>query len=320
MEVPIFIIGRQHSGNTMLASMLDRHPDVLGLQNEGAFFESQSHLTTLSPEARTEQLINLLQEEVGGASVTPGALRRKIHDVSGRKGHPSASVLYRTGMEWVTDQCGASRWARKATSYVFYIDEILRVFPDARFIYLARNPLDLAASLKRRGEWRRVLRMVWGWNRGTETALQWTTSTPDQVRLVRYEDLVQMPRKTMQEICTFASLSFLEDLLEIPHVNRSETPYNEDSLRSGINASRVHYYADVLSPEEEAVVRSQAAAELMSRWYPDLPTTRDCDGTKWALTLGRTFAGSMQTIVSDHASALISEPRHVLDRIWRRLG
>jgi hypothetical protein len=55
----------------------------------------------------------------------------------------------------------------------------------------------------------------------------------------------------LQRICAFIDIPFDPSITQVAHVNRSETPYNASSETQGINASRVFYYRDVLSAEEE---------------------------------------------------------------------
>ena len=316
---PIFVVGRQHSGNTLLVSILDNHPAVLGLKNEGTFFEHQDRLRTLSRQLTVKRIAQIIEGGTEREDVPRQSLEEHLQRSLRRDGGTPGD-LYRRGMRWFASKDEAVQWAQKATSYIFYVDSILGAIPDARLIFLARNPLDIAASLKRRGEWRRTLRMVWGWNRGTATAVQWTDTDPERVKVVRYEDLVRVPQETMREICSFVDIEFEDDLLEIPHVNRSETPYNQESDTAGVNASRLHYYSDVLSPEEEAVVRSWTDTELLKRCYPDLPAPRAYNATVRVLTTVRALGASAQTILVDHAGTFVSDPHHVFDRIRRRLG
>jgi hypothetical protein len=316
---PIFVVGRQHSGNTLLVSILDNHPAVLGLKNEGTFFEHQDRLRTLSRQLTVKRIAQIIEGGTEREDVPRQSLEEHLQRSLRRDGGTPVD-LYRRGMRWFASKDEAVQWAQKATSYIFYVDSILGAIPDARLIFLARNPLDIAASLKRRGEWRRTLRMVWGWNRGTATAVQWTDTDPERVKVVRYEDLVRVPRETMQEICSFVDIEFEDDLLEIPHVNRSETPYNQESDTLGINASRVHYYSEVLTPEEETVVRTWSDDELLARCYSDLPTARECGAIPRILTASQALLGSARTLLMDHVGILASEPRHVFDRIHRRIG
>jgi hypothetical protein len=170
---PLFVIGRQHSGNTMLATVLGRHPEVYAFTGEESFFE---HWNSMPHD---QHIVHRVVREIEGGSDmedVPGVeelLSRNFpHPLAQflrEKVGPGASPLglYLRGKQRVAASNGADRWAQKATSYAFYIEDILQAIPSSRLIFLLRNPLDLTASLKRRGGWSHVLRMVWGWNRGT---------------------------------------------------------------------------------------------------------------------------------------------------------
>lgn len=320
---PVFVIGRQHSGNTMLATLLGQHPDVYAFTGEGTFFE---HWDTISKSPRTAYRV--IQEIEGGRTMKDVADLEDL--ISGDSQHPlvqffrkeigleqAALELYRHGKQRITEASGAKRWAQKATSYAFYVEDILKSLPTSRLIFLLRNPLDLGASLKRRGNWARVLRMMWGWNRGVRIMHQWKGD--GRVLLLRYEDLVRKPEPLLRKVCSFAGLSFNEALLEVPHVNRAETPYNTESSAKGLDDSRVYCYRDVLSPEEEAVVRSWADTDRLQSAYPDLPTPRVHGAARQiGLTL-QAVGGLIQTLAVDHTSSLVQNPRHVLERIRRRI-
>jgi len=312
---PLYVIGRQHSGNTMLATLLGRHPDVYAFTGEGTFFEHHRGIR------QKKDPVSRIAEEVASGADPP--LSAEVQDdlirFLRRQKDPETSVreLYAQAKEHVAATEGAPRWVQKATSYVFHVDDILRALPSSRLIFLLRNPLDLGASLKRRGGWSRVLRMIWGWNRGVRLAHRW--GNDERVRLVRYEDLVRESESVLRDVCSFAEVTFDGALLEVPHVNRSETPYNTGSSATGLDDSRVYYYRDVLSPEEEAVVRTWADTDRLQSAYPDLPNSREHGAAgEVGLTI-RAVGGLVQTLATDHASALIQNPGHVLDRVRRRI-
>jgi hypothetical protein len=299
----------------MLATPLGRHPDVYAFTGEGTFFE---HRATLSQqEDPAPQIVDVIAD--GADPPLPDASRNELLRVLRTQSPSEASVLqlYACGKEQVAASEGADRWVQKATSYVFHVDDILQALPSARLIFLLRNPLDLGASLKRRGGWHRVLRMVWGWNRGVRLAHRWEED--ERVLLVRYEDLVRRSESVLREVCSFAGISFDEALLRVPHVNRSETPYNTDSSSTGLDDSRVYYYNDVLSPEEESVVRTWVDADRLTAAYPDLPEPREHGRVQQMGLTVRAVTGLVQTLAADHASTLVQNPKHVLDRIRRRL-
>lgn len=312
---PLYVIGRQHSGNTMLATLLGQHPDVYSFTGEGAFFEHRGSI-----RKQSDPLPAVVQEVGGGEDPSLSVTRRdELLQTLRKKKTPGESVveLYAHGKRLVAQAEGAYRWVQKATSYVFYVNDILQSLPSSRLIFLLRNPLDLGASLKKRASWSRVLRMAWGWNRGVRLAHRW--SDEERVQLVRYEDLVRQPESCLREVCSFAGLTFDKALLKVPHVNRSETPYNRDSPATGLDDSRVYYYRDVLTPEEEAVVRAWVNTDRLQSAYPDLPAPREHGAVRRSGLMIRAMGGLVQTLAADHASALIQSPGYVLDRVRRRI-
>jgi hypothetical protein len=119
---------------------------------------------------------------------------------------------------------------------------------------------------------------------------------------VRYEDLVRRPETVLRELCCFADLPFTKRLLNVPHVNRSETPYNTDSDTGGFDDSRVYYYHDELSPEEEAVARQLVNSDRLQALYPALPPAREYQRGAQARLMLSVVGKSVGSIIADHAA------------------
>ena len=316
---PIFIIGRQHSGNTMLARCLGQSPEVYSATGEGTFFEHRDRLAQLPASERAAAI--LARAEGSGVEVPAEArseVRRHMQDVPGGE-EGTAGAMYARCMDGVARRHGATRWAQKATSYVFYVDDILECFPAARLVFLARNPFDLAASMKRRGVWRDVARMAYGWNKGVRRARNRVREHPENLTVVRYEDFVRAPKREMKTICSFCDLSFHEECLRVPHVNRSESPYNQSSTQKGINSSRLGYYQTTLTDMEIQAVRALVADPLVDDLYPDLlgETRTSLPGGLYAA--GLATAGAM-TVGGQHLRTLVSDPHHAVQRVQKRLS
>ncbi|MCS3650101.1 hypothetical protein GGQ08_001395 [Salinibacter ruber] len=319
MDGPIFIIGRQYSGNTMLTRCLGRNPEVYSVAaGEGTFFEHRSRLEAKPAHEQARAVIS--QVEGSGVEIPSEAyskVRRHIYTDETAEESKPVEQMYARCMKWIAHQNGATRWAQKATSYIFYIDDIRECFPEARFLFLVRNPFDLAASMKRRGQWRGVPRMAYGWNKGVRLARRFSRQHPKSLSLIRYEDLVRTPRQEMKRICTFCDLSFDEACLRVPHVNRSESPYNQSSSQQGIQSSRVGYYEQTLTGSEISVVGTLIESELVKEFYndTDVPSVSLASMTRAALL---TMKGGL-VASGEHLRALLQHPSHVLHRVWRRL-
>ena len=268
LHSPVFVAGRQHSGNTMLAAALGRIPGVLACLEEGNYFEEREAIRSLKGERLAKAVARRIQ--LNGAPVSDDArdaLARRLTPLADRGASPDA--LFAEGVADVLEFEGDTRWVQKATSYVFQAERVFGLFPDAKIVFLVRNPLDLAASLKRRGHAGDTVQMVWGWRIGVSRALRLQIEQPDRLRLFKYEDIVQNPADALGEVCQFTDLTFDPAATEVAHVNRSEAKYTLTSEASGMTASRVGYYTDVLRPAEQQAVR-MVAGPLLDRLYPGL--------------------------------------------------
>ncbi|MCS4142567.1 sulfotransferase family protein [Salinibacter ruber] len=312
-ERPIFVGGRQHSGNTMLARMLGRHSQFRAFCGEGTFFERLPALEKAVPSERQRAVAR----EISGGNLSTDEVLGHIRQRSGTNDR----VLhhYLAAKRGLTEDDGASRWVQKATSYVFHASEIFEHLPEARFLFLVRNPLDIAASKKRRGAKPGWLRMIWGWNRGTRRAQKLEEEYPEHIQLVRYEDLVVSPTDTFRGICEFCGVAFQENCMDIPHVNRSETPFNQQSESRGTSTDRVFYFTDVLSPSEQTVVERLVAADPFRQLYPDLPSVAKGRAIQTAAEFGTVIGQGAMHISRSQIGRVAENPSWAWNRLRARI-
>ncbi|MHC4610063.1 MAG: sulfotransferase [Planctomycetota bacterium] len=294
---PVFVSGRQHSGNTVMTAVLGSLPECFAGRREGWFFEQRVMAEKLSdPDRRAAEVVRLLRID-DDADLVEQTRRNLTH---WHHAHPQASTieLYLAAMQFVMEATGTRFWVRHATSYIFYAEEILTLIPDARVLYLLRNPYDVCASKKRRDPWRdRFWAWVVSWNRGLRIALQLKREYPDRFLI-----------------------PFDEAYLNVPHVNRSEAPGAETSESRGLNPSRVYYYPGILTPAEVAAVDMLVWREKLLEYYPDLPHREARQGL-WtrAKACGHValepfkFAASQARLLRRH------DPKWRLMRLMRRL-
>jgi hypothetical protein len=322
---PIFIIGRQHSGNTMLSAVFEQVPTILSMKGESTFFERLHTLHRLLLPERIQRIVKIIAhseqppiDNEAQAKILAYLSSRTAEKAS--QDPSSLTDLFADAMSCLLCYKNKTRWVQKATSYIFYVEQILQVFPRAKFIFLLRNPFDLVASQKRRGDATGLVRVVWGWNRGVVLALAYQKKYPENFLMVPYENLVKESHSIAARIFAFAEVKFDPRYLEIAHVNRSETSYNLSSNEIGINSSRVFYYTGILSSSEQAAVRAFASKRLLSVLYPEL-----CQNVKLATVyslLGNAylFLTGLASIAIAHLRSFISEPLYVLDRVRRRMA
>jgi hypothetical protein len=267
---PLFIAGRQHSGNTVTACIFELVSDCLAVNVEGRFFEDRQGVERIKdPHKRAAAVVELLRLRNDELEAETLRWLTEWHEA-----HPEADAIevYRQAMTHATEAAGKRFWVRRATSYIFYAREILELMPEARVLYLLRNPYDVCASKKRRSPTRdRFIGWVVSWNRGLRIAGELARDFPDRFLMVRYEDMVTEPARTFERIFAFAGVPFDERYLDVPHVNRSEAHQTRTSATRGLNPSRVYYYTEILTPAEVAAVKMLAWNSKVGEHYPDLP-------------------------------------------------
>lgn len=203
---PILIIGAPRSGTTLLATMLNAHPDVF-LANE------------------TKLLIDFLPENPGPIEVETVARRllaaaeeRELVDlptlselVDGAQGTDVAGIVRRL-FETMARTRGKERWGEKTAVAYRRLPVIVRDFPDACYIGLDRNLPKVAASYAR-------INPQWGPEGGLLHWLDYHRTLARHGRglgilRVRYEQLVDDPPLALREVCRFVGVPFDPAMLQ----------------------------------------------------------------------------------------------------------
>ena len=141
---PVFVLSLPRSGSTLLQRMLATHPEVA---------------TASEPWVLLPQLY-ALRERGAVAEYGHRTAARAIADFSDSLPGGRAAYLaeVRRSVTALYEQAaGEAAWfLDKTPRYHLVVDEIMALFPDARFVFLWRNPLAVAASMIEsfgRGHW-----------------------------------------------------------------------------------------------------------------------------------------------------------------------
>ena len=129
---PIFIVGCQRSGTTMLRLMLDSHSQI-SCGPETRFLEDLERI--VGPDWKRLSQFGYSQEEW---------LKRIRAFFEGIQSDYARSR-------------GKTRWADKSPRYALHIHFLLQVFPDAQIVHVIRDGRDVAVSHRKRfGYWSSV--------------------------------------------------------------------------------------------------------------------------------------------------------------------
>lgn len=244
-ESPIFVVGMPRSGTTLVSSKLSAHPEI-SIAPESHFlnywmqrFDPESLNTACGFSSFWDEFIQ--SERFQYFEIEPIQLLESISQVSQFK----AKQLFSNLLKEYAQKSKKPRWGEKTPAHYAHIDELLSWYPNARIIYMVRDPRAVAASMKQvpwGGE--RVIAYALRWNDSIEKLKKWNDS---RILMVQYEHFVESPESSLRLICSFVDESFQDQMLgkqsspvsssrlyssdwANAHLSSASKPVNTDSL------------------------------------------------------------------------------------------
>jgi len=243
IEKPVFICGHRKTGTTMLLCLLDNHPELLVYPEDSGFFYAYYPLAEerqWSDKRKIETVVKFCIGHLANAiyRLRPqdkqdlnfpmkdfiGKFRSRAQN-SDKTTKAILTALMLAFQKIVGKEPDSIKyWVEKTTSSEIYALEIARWFPKAKFIHLIRDPRDNWASLK--SGWNKYYRQF------NDTPKRLLHSLLERGRLgmelaihnqkilgkgrylvLRFEDLVNQPKKNLLQICKFLQIDYQPTLL-----------------------------------------------------------------------------------------------------------
>lgn len=211
---PIFVVGCQRSGTTALAVMLDRHSRIAMLP-ETQFFNKFIHKDRaaggeMSHRAMAERALVCPFIEETHLSLEELLAVFETYE-------PTYPNLFRSLMEAYQIHHGKVRAAEKTCNHLFHISELLRLYPQSKFICIVRDGRDVCRSIRNvpwgaHATWESLCRQWKGFAR--EGMRLQRKLSPKIFTIVRYEDLMREPERELRRLCEFIGEEFEPAQLE----------------------------------------------------------------------------------------------------------
>jgi len=217
---PFYIIGTERSGSNLLRVILNAHPniDVPHPPHIMRYFGPlAAGYGDLSQTDNRRRLVNDILRLIN-THISPWDMELDAEKVVAE----SSDLMSIVGA--IYDQHCAhtnkQRWGCKSTFMVHYVEDALRRDPGARFIWLVRDPRDVAAS-SRQSVFSpcHPVRTARLWREQQIQAIELKARYPDAVHRLRYEDLLVDPETHIGLVCDFLGEPFVPELL-----NHQNTP------------------------------------------------------------------------------------------------
>jgi hypothetical protein len=202
----IFLISQPRSGSTLLQKILGAHGDISTSVEPWLLLPLVS---VLKKETSTPQYYDLHRH------INITEFLDSVHD--GRRLYldgVSALMcrLYNAAMEQ-----GKGIFLDKTPRYYLIVPELAEIFPEAKFIFLFRNPLSVLASMH--STWGSVMGLF---NSGLKRDLvdapnllvEGKQSLGERAYAISYESMIENPGQELSKLCDWLSIPFQDRMLE----------------------------------------------------------------------------------------------------------
>ena len=238
---PIFLVGAERSGTTLLRIMLKHHPQIAWCK------EFEYAIDQLSPRGEWPDLRNYSQ----------WLSTHRIFLSTGYTIDPALDYPGLIGSFLEQERRSADKPIIGATVHRHY-DRVLHIWPESRFIHLVRDPRDVARSCIAMG-W---AGNVWiGIKRWVEAERLWEDvciRVPEHRRCeISFEDLITDPTIHLKRLCEFIGVEFDPNMLDYTHGSTYDKP----------DAVMAYKWRKSMSEDDVRLVENRTGGLLTQRGY-----------------------------------------------------
>jgi hypothetical protein len=246
-----FIIGRPRSGTTLLRSILDAHSRII-VPPEYPVLLNCLHLLHPQNLSSNKKKIKFYKSVISFKKT-----KRELFESIGLNEENltddllknSQAISFSDAFVKVQMHCKSCRLEKPALLvgdknpvYSFIVMQLLKKFPEAKFVFLVRDPRDQFASLKKFDfEASSPVLQALRWQKLMLDYISIVKRFPERIHFVQYEHLVSKPDEEISKICKFLNLEPENEML---HFNECI----KDSVQPNLKHMFAKYHSSLIKP------------------------------------------------------------------------
>lgn len=209
---PLFIFGQPRSGSTMLQRILNTHPKVLLTGEHLGILDGIA--TSFFRLANDRESNDFLHRD----SQTLETLRNPNYFIAKLSGL-SRQYMEDQYREFLARLCNPmafqGRWGIKEIRYLssncLVVDFILKMFPQAKFLFTVRDPVTQIQSVLSAKWWHLSYEAaVDQWLEQYQAALAYKDIYPENIMIISYEKFLEAPQPVLDSMKLLTQLEFVE--------------------------------------------------------------------------------------------------------------
>ena len=294
----IFIAGNSRSGTTLMGQLLGRSPEVFTFEELHFFnyFCSGKELSELCNHPQAKKILQQLSAIQCGDFLSPvyteeseAQVNTLLQELSNTDSW-TLSNIFKAFLRSQTFRQSKTVSCEQTPANIFYIDEILKAFPDSKIIIMVRDPRDVLLSQKYK--WRirflgatnipyREAVRAWLNYHPVTTSKLWNSSiqagekgsSHSNVITVKFEDLISQPEETLKHVCSFIDIPYDGELLNVSQSEGGVSSHKKIvAQKTGIDKGAISKWKKGgLSPTEIHLCQTMTQDNLEKYGYEIIP-------------------------------------------------
>lgn len=271
-----FIIGMGRSGTTILSKLLNRYSEIHALPEINFFtfffryYSTKQHFTTTDIELFFKQIEYYVATHYTPIwqIQLPEAKQSVINELAKNPQLDYVTIcklIFKQIQVVGVDKSQANILLHKSPITTLFANKIISRFPQTKFIWIVRDYRASLLSLKQsiHSKSSNIAYNATRWNSYNQRALELFKKYPNNVLLIKYEDLVCEPTTVFQNIEQFLGITNqyektnfeeiqLEKIMHLPLSEKQKERYlkKHTDLQKPLNTSRVSVWKEQLSLQE----------------------------------------------------------------------
>lgn len=296
-ERPIFIIGSERSGTTLVLAVLACHPRIAVPEVTWYYPRFRPYLHTYGDLAKAENFKTLANEMANGLrvpywrmeDVNPDTFGDEI-DTRAAEIEQSFAGVVAAMFERYATYVKKPRWGEKTPGNVHYVGQILEDFPNAQFIYIYRDCRDASAEfIDSQFGPTNAYTAAEAWRDGQLAVKPFRESLGnDQWFNLKYEDFVRDPVDHLKAMCAFLREDYDDALMEFhttPTAQRRGQTRDNWALAQPITEKFVGRYKNELSINQQRIMAWVAGDMMRELGYEEIAEPMELSDEQVALAV-----------------------------------
>ena len=267
----IFIMSSERSGSNLLRRIIGANKEMIAptaihfttnLAKWTVFYQSQKGFLS---KQLVQDMMNLARSHI-----VPWTYPIRLDQVIETMQQDNFWGAYISLYDTLAIVAGKSGWVCKDNALFDYAAEIIGLYPDSKFIYLVRDGRDVALSFKKMPTGPKTISSAAIlWTKEQQACLRTAMLHTENIKRVRYEDLLRKTVPQVKSICEFTGLQYSSRMLNFfsdpsgiseksvfwKNLNKPLMTQNFDKWRKKMKPTYVKYYQGCLNGETKGILK-----------------------------------------------------------------